>query len=94
MIIVFLYNKERIILEGLQLAKLRISKALGLSENIVGGNFKNEDGKLIPCFEIDKQKVPLSKLDDLEDIMKREWEKTLKDINSRLENFEKGTNKR
>jgi hypothetical protein len=92
MITVFLYNKERIVLEGLQLAKLIISQKLGLSENIVEGNFRNENGKLIPNFVIDKQKVPLSKLDDLDSIVENAWKYTSNIVNDRLDSFEKDTN--
>lgn len=91
MTIIFLYNRERIVMEGLQLAKLRISKKLGLSENIVEGDFKIANGELVPNFTIDKQKVPLSKLDDLEMIVKDTWSQTLVDIKDRLDSFEKGS---
>jgi hypothetical protein len=92
MITIFLYNKERIVMEGLQLAKLRISKRLGLSENIVEGDFRIDNGELVPNFTIDKRKVPLSKLDDLEMIMKDVWGQTLVVIKDRLDSFEKGAN--
>lgn len=95
MIYSFLYNKERVLIEGFQLAQLAISSKLGLKENIVTGDFRLVDGKLIPNFVIDKEKVPLSKLDDLESIVKGAWGKVLPLLVDRLKGFdsyEKDTN--
>lgn len=94
MISVFLYNREQIILEGCYLAQLMISESLGVKENIVRVEFKKEDDKLLPNFIIDKNKIPLSKIDSLEDTIKRVWARVLPQVTNRLGDFEKNSNEK
>lgn len=82
--IIFLYNREQVILEGLELAKCKISQKLGLDKNIVNGNFISVEGKLTPNFQIDENMVPLAHKDNLENIIKETWSECVGIINGRL----------
>lgn len=98
---IFLYNKERIVAEGFELVKLKIAQRLGLGPNVVEGNFIIKEGKLIPDFQIDENKVPdehkdlLNRIvseeykDQLDNIIHEEWQKGVILINDRLANLGK-----
>jgi len=85
--IIFLYNKERIMLEGLELAKLKISQRMGLSKNIVEGCFIIKEGKVVPDFTIDPNEIPLKFKDTAESVVKEVWTSVSQIINERLSNL-------
>lgn len=86
---IFLYNKERVVLEGLELVKYKISQRIGFKENIVEGGFIITEGKLTPDFQIDVNKVPEEYHENLQEIVTSEWQKGLVVINERLSNLGK-----
>lgn len=86
---IFLYNKERVVIEGFELVKLKIAQRLGLGVNIVEGNFIIKEGKLVPDFKIDIEKVPIEYHNQIDDVVSEEWQKGVILINDRLANLGK-----
>ena len=84
---IFLWNKERILLEGMELAKLKISQELGFDKNVVTGEYKLHEGSVIPDFKIDKDILPMSKLDEVEIVIKNVWDYVSNKMNEQLQNI-------
>lgn len=54
---IFLINRERVLKEMMELARLKIATALNISDRLVTAEIKIEDGKLIPKFKVDNAQV-------------------------------------
>lgn len=81
---IFLYNKERILREALALTKLTILKELGVKEDIVEVKYVVKEGNLYPDIKIEKEKIPLGKLDSIDEIIKESWIRYLDDAQQKL----------
>jgi len=51
---IFLLNRERVIMEVLEIARFKISKALGVSPRDVKTRVEIQNGKLSPVFDVAK----------------------------------------
>lgn len=71
--IIFLWNRERILKEGLELTKLKISRALGFDKNVVEGNYTIHEGKLVPDLQINEEHIPDDYKASIGDIIKNTW---------------------
>lgn len=84
---IFLWNKERILTEGLELASLKISQELGHDKNVVKAQYRLNEGKLVPDFQIDKNDIPFSMMDQIDTILKDIWTGIEKSIKEKLDNI-------
>lgn len=85
---IFLWNKERILIEGLELAQLKISSELGFDKNVVEAEYIEKDGKLFPDFKIDKSLIPIKYLDGIDSVIKGVWVEVERITNEKLENID------
>lgn len=85
--IIFLWNKERILIEGLELSQLKISQELGLEKNVVHAQYVSKDGKIMPDFNIDQNDIPDDYLGDVGELISRVWSGVKAGINEKLEHI-------
>lgn len=82
---VFLWNNERVLVEVMTLARLLISRALGVHPRHVVAKAQLEGNKIIPEFGVETEHVPLSKLDSIGPVTRDIWRKRLRpDLTARL----------
>ena len=85
---IFLYNKERVLLEGMELMKSKSSQRLGCDVNIISGGYKLHEGKLVPDLNVDTNKVPIGKLNEIDTILSETWGEVSDIIVERLEGLD------
>ena len=76
----FLLNTERVLLEVVELARLRISRELGLPPEKVSVRLSLEGGKVAPCFDVDSD---ISEL-EVQSAIKTIWGQLLKELSTRI----------
>ena len=76
----FLLNTERVLLEVMELARLRISNELGLPPEKVSVRFSLEGGKVVPFFDVDSD---ISEL-EVQSAIKAIWGQLLKELSTRI----------
>lgn len=70
---IFLWNRERVLSEVLELARLRISEKLDLPVELVQVHLKLEDDRLKPGFTVDTASLSDWKYSQIQDVLRSAW---------------------
>jgi hypothetical protein len=80
---IFLYNKECVLIDAMRLAILGVSVEIGIGENYIKGQYSvNENGKIIPCIYIDKEVLPANI--NVKDVIYKVWKIISPIVNKQL----------
>lgn len=70
---IFLWNRERVLSEVLELARYKISQKLDIPIGLVQVHLKLEDGRIKPGFTVNTKDLPDVSYSQVEDVLSSVW---------------------